>query len=146
MTVIGEMHHIAVGVLDMKRALDFYIGVLGMELDYKAHHEGEAPSRISGVPGAVLDVCVVKKGRMRVELVDYKDKAEPGLGRRRQNDMGFVHVTFLVVDIDTEYERIRSLGYEFFSPPLEGRPNGPKVCYFYGPDNVVVELYEPVRR
>jgi catechol 2,3-dioxygenase-like lactoylglutathione lyase family enzyme len=144
--MIGEMHHIAVGVRDMKRALEFFSGVLGMELDYTARHEGEAPSRISGVAGAVLDVCVLKKGEMRVELVDYWNKEESGMGWRKQNDVGFIHITFLVTGIEKEYERIRSLGYEFISPPIEGRANGPKVCYFHGPDNVVIELYEPVRR
>lgn len=144
--MIGEMHHIAVGVRDMKRALEFFTVVLGMKLDYTAHHEGDAPGRISGVPGAVLDVCVVKKGQMRVELVDYKNKEDAGFGCRKQNDIGFIHITFLVRDIEMEYERIRSLGYEFFSPPLVGRTNGPRVCYFRGPDNVVIELYEPARR
>jgi glyoxylase I family protein len=143
--MIGEMHHVAVGVRDMVKAISFFTEVLGMEPDYTAHHEGENPSRISGVPDAVLDICVVKKGCMRIELIDYRRKDGSGFGYRRQNDIGFLHISFLVPDIDKEYERIRSLGYEFLSPPLTGRPNGPRVCYFYGPDNVVIELYQSMR-
>jgi catechol 2,3-dioxygenase-like lactoylglutathione lyase family enzyme len=66
--LIGNMHHVAVGVWDMVKAISFFTEVLGMEPDYTAHHGGENPSRISGVPDAALDVCAVKKGCMRIEL------------------------------------------------------------------------------
>jgi catechol 2,3-dioxygenase-like lactoylglutathione lyase family enzyme len=141
--MIGQLHHVAVSVRDMKKAVEFFADILGMERDYTAHHEGYNPSMISGVPGAVLDVCVMKKGAARVELTDYRVKDDAGLGPRRQNDIGVTHMAFVVSGIDGEYERIRSLGYEFFSPPIQGRPGGPRVCYFHGPDNIVVELYEP---
>jgi hypothetical protein len=51
-------------------------------------------------------------------------------------------LAFLVDDVDKEYERITSLGFEFNAPPMVARENGPKITYFKGPDNVVIEIFE----
>ena len=69
-------------------------------------------------------------------------KKRPQKEYKRQNEPGLIHISFVVTDVDDEYEKIRSLGYEFFSQPMFTRENGPKICYFKGPDNVVIELYE----
>jgi catechol 2,3-dioxygenase-like lactoylglutathione lyase family enzyme len=38
--MIEEFHHVAIGVSDLDKAVDFYTETLGMELDYSAHHIG----------------------------------------------------------------------------------------------------------
>ena len=131
----------AIAVEDLTASTAFYIEIMGMELDYSARHAGEIPSRISGVPDADLEVVVLKKGAVRIELTDYRHKEMASL--KPQNQTGLTHIAFLVSDIDHAFKRISSLGYRFNSPPLQSRPGGPKVCYFHGPDNVVIELYQP---
>ncbi|MCF8035175.1 MAG: VOC family protein [Desulfarculaceae bacterium] len=138
--MIGEFLHVAIAVEDLERSIAFYTEVMGLELDYRAQHAGELPARISGVSQAELEVVVLKKGPARIELTDYRRK-EPA-GSKPQNQHGLTHIAFLVEGIDQEYERIAALGYRFNSPPLQSRPGGPKVCYFHGPDNVVIELYQ----
>ena len=138
--MIGEFLHVAIAVEDLERSMAFYLEVMGMELDYKAHHQGELPSRISGVPEAELEVVVLKKGAARIELTDYRRKQSGP--PKPQNQHGLTHIAFLVEGIDQEHQRIAALGYRFNSPPLQSRPGGPKVCYFHGPDNVIIELYQ----
>lgn len=139
--MIGEFLHVAIAVEDLERSMAFYTEVMGLELDYRARHAGELPTRISGVPNAELEVVVLRKGAMRLELTDYRHKqAAPP---KPQNQSGLTHIAFLVSGIDQEFERISALGFHFNSPPLQSRPGGPKVCYFHGPDNVVIELYQP---
>ncbi|MCB2188978.1 MAG: VOC family protein [Deltaproteobacteria bacterium] len=139
--MIKDFLHVAIAVEDLAASLAFYTEVLGLELDYRAHHQGELPSRISGVPEAELEVVVLKKGAARLELTDYRHK-EPAPAKP-QNQGGLTHLAFVVSEIGEEYERIRALGYRFNSPPLESRPGGPQVCYFQGPDQVIIELYQP---
>ncbi len=138
--MIGAFLHVAIATEDLGRSIAFYREVMGMELDYRAQHAGELPSRISGIADASLEVVVLKKGAARIELTDYhrKEAAPP----KPQNQHGLTHIAFVVEGIDQEYERISALGYRFNSPPLQSRPGGPKVCYFHGPDNVVIELYQ----
>ena len=113
-----------------------------MEIDYRAYHEGDKISEVVGVNKAVLDICVVKKGPCRIELIEYKNKVKPSKEYKRQNEAGLIHISFAVTDVDEQYKKIHLLGYEFFSPPMITREKGPKICYFKGPDNVIIELYE----
>ena len=142
--MILEINHVGVSVIDLEKSISFYKNVMGMEIEYRAYHEGEAVSRVVGVKGAILNICVVRKGLCRIELIDYKNK-KLTTNYKSQNESGLVHICFSVKDIDREYERIKGLGYEFNSPPLVTRKNGPKIAYFRGPDNVIIELYEKSR-
>ncbi|MFH0786702.1 MAG: VOC family protein [Pseudomonadota bacterium] len=139
--MIGEFLHVAIAVEDLTASIAFYTEIMGMEVDYRARHAGEMPSRISGVVNADLEVVVLKKGNVRIELTDYRHKEKAS--SKPQNQTGLTHIAFLVSDIDHEFKRISALGCRFNSPPLQGRPGGPKVCYFHGPDSVIIELYQP---
>jgi glyoxylase I family protein len=141
--MIGQLQHVAVGVRNLKEAVAFYTGVLGLSVIHTAHHEGDVAARISGVRDAHIEVCVVGSGGSRIELLQYAGTLDDGENHVEQNSIGVTHICFEVSDIEKEFERIQGLGYVFYSPPLYGRVDGPRVCYFKGPDNVVIELLEP---
>ena len=134
--------HVGICVQDMDKSIKFYTSVMGMEIDYKTEHRGETPRLITGLDHADVDVCALTKGPVRIELLDFKNKEESA-GYKIQNEPGLVHIAFLVSDIENEYEKIWAKGFQFNSPPILSREDGPKVCYFKGPDNVIIELYQP---
>lgn len=141
--MIKNLLHVGIGVHDLEATVKFYTEVMGMEVIYRAHNIGEKISRVVGVPEAELVVCVVGKGDFRIELIDYKNDEKKAKSRyKEQDEPGILHIAFAVNDIDKEYEKISARGYEFNAPPMVARENGPKICYFKGPDNVVVELFE----
>ncbi len=141
--MVKEFLHVGIGVKDLEKSVKFYTEVMGMEEEYRTHNEGEKISRIVGVKDVNMDVCVVKKNNVKIELLDYKNN-----GLKKQNkhigqaEPGLIHLAFLVDDVDKEYERITSLGFGFNAPPMVARENGPKITYFKGPDNVVIEIFE----
>jgi predicted enzyme related to lactoylglutathione lyase len=59
------------------------------------------------------------------------------------NDAGLTHICFDVVDVDAEYARLRDLGVEFHTEPVEF---GGTVRTTYGrdPDGNVFELQEVI--
>jgi len=141
--MIRNLLHVGIGVRDIEATVEFYTEVMGMEILGRAHNMGEKISRVVGVKDAELVVCHVGKGDLRLELIDYKnDKKKAGSCYKEQDEPGILHIAFAVSDIDKEYEKIRALGYEFNAPPMVARENGPKICYFKGPDDVVIELFE----
>lgn len=143
--MIKELLHIGIGVKDLEKSVWFYTEVMGMEEEYRTRNRGEKISRIVNVENADLDVCVVKNDRIRIELLDYKnDRAKMKNEPIRQDEPGLIHIAFLVDDVDYEYERIKGLGFEFHAPPMVARENGPKITYFRGPDNVIIEIFEKV--
>ncbi len=54
-------------------------------------------------------------------------------------------VLFLVEDVDTEAERLRGLGVEFLSGPVD-RPWGHRTLHLLDPDGFVVELAQKIPR
>ena len=140
--MVQELNHIGLSVEDLESSVRFYTEVMGMEVDYRAYHEGDAISDVVGVENAVLNVCVVKKGACRIELIEYKNREPKPKSYKRQNEPGLIHISFAVSSVDKAYERIKDFGYRAYSDPMVTRENGPKICYVKGPDNVILELYE----
>jgi len=141
--MVKSFLHVGVGVKNLEESARFYTEVMGMEEEYRAHNEGDKISRIVGVEDAYIDVIMLKKNDLRVELLAYKS-ANPDEQKTpvKQDALGLIHLAFLVDDVEKEYERIKALGYQFNAPPMVARENGPKITYFTGPDNVIIEIYQ----
>ena len=89
---------------------------------------------------------MVKKEKKKTETIKKKETKSEEKKKRAtypaQDQPGLVHIPFLVDDVHKEYERIKAMGFEFNSPPMVARENGPKIAYFKGVYNVVLELFE----
>ena len=141
--MVKEFLHVGISVIDLEKSVRFYTDVMQMDLDYRTKNKGEIISRIVGVENADFDVAVVRKGSLRIELLDYKsEEKKERKNYPAQDQPGLVHISFLVDDVNKEYERIKAMGFEFNSPPMVAREDGPKIAYFKGVDNVVIELFE----
>jgi catechol 2,3-dioxygenase-like lactoylglutathione lyase family enzyme len=135
--------HVGISVIDLEKSVKFYTEVMQMDLDYRTKNKGEIISRIVDVENVDMDVAVVRKGSLRIELLDYKNPQKKKSGTYPAQDQpGLVHISFLVDDVQKEYERIKAMGFKFNAPPMVARDNGPKIAYFRGADNVVIELFE----
>ena len=138
-----EFLHVGISVRDLDKTVQFFRDVMGMEEEYRTINKGERISRVVGVENAYMDVCVLHRGAVRIELLEYNNEmAKSGKNYKPQDEPGLVHIAFLVDDVDTEYERLKALGYEGYAPPMVARENGPKITYIKGPDNVIIELFQ----
>jgi glyoxylase I family protein len=138
-----EFLHVGISVKDLEKTVLFFRDVMGMEEEYRAVNEGERISRVVGVDNAYMDVCVLRKGAVRIELLEYKNgQAKSVTGYKPQDEPGLAHIAFIVDDVVAEYKRLKSLGYEGYAPPMVARENGPKITYIKGPDNVIIELFQ----
>ena len=136
--------HVGISVRNLDKSVQFYTEVLGMEEGIRVSHKGATISRVVDVEDAEVDVCYVIKGNHRLELIEYKNKDQAKLNTtyKSQDDPGLVHIAFIVDDVEASYQKIKNMGYEFNSPPMVTRENGPKITFFRGPDNVIIELYQ----
>jgi len=141
--MIKSFLHIGISVIDLEESIKFYSEIMQMNIEYRSRNKGEIISRIVDVKDADMEVCVLEKNNLGIELLDYKnDERKKLINYPNQDQPGLVHISFLVDNVDKEYERIKARGYEFNSPPVVARENGPKIAYFKGPDNVIIEIFE----
>lgn len=142
--MVKDYLHVGISVRDLNKSVKFYTEVMGMEEGIRVSHKGDTISRVVAVEDTEVDVCYVTKGQHRLELIEYKNKDNAKLNTtyQSQDDPGLVHIAFIVDDVEETYQTIKDLGYEFNSPPMVTRENGPRIAFFRGPDNVIIELYQ----
>lgn len=98
---IKMMHHVCIQTTNYKESLDFYTNILGFDI------VSETPNFHNRAFNTWL-----KLGEFMIELQTAK-KGDT-LNKWSKLNEGIVHICFLVDDIEDEYNRIKSLGYEKF--------------------------------
>ena len=142
--------HTGITVSNLERSLGFWRDVLGFEYSHSAHQKGGMAEQITGVKGAELKLAVVKApGGHKIELLEYAApidrRAESAL---RACDVGFVHVAFVIDDLDAVLKRIALSGWRAAGTPemLTVGPNaGKRVVYVRDPDGTTIEFMQQPR-
>jgi catechol 2,3-dioxygenase-like lactoylglutathione lyase family enzyme len=143
---VSYVHHVGIIVSDLDRSLKFYTDILGFEVLEKVDLvAGEDVSTAVRLPDAQLSVVHLKAGDgpTRVELLHYlAPKSTPLPHRPRSNDIGVRHAAFHVRDIYGYYEKLKKSGVRFMSD-VQVSSTGEKFCYFFDPDDAILELIQP---
>jgi len=122
--VIKSVEHIAVLTTDVERAATFYTEVLGFKetLRLETPHSGT--------------IVFVSVNGTKLELFGGGKPKEPGEG---EGKVGYPHVALLVDDVDGEYERLKALGVEFDTPPMDADA-GIRLAFFRDLDGNRLEI------
>ena len=123
MTVLS-IHHVSVLVADTAKALDFYCGLLGLELDMNRPD--------LGFPGAWVNI-----GQQQVHILEL-DNPDPVEGRPAHGGRDR-HLALLVDDL-SELEQRMEARHIAFSRSKSGR----KALFCRDPDGNGVELIEKI--
>lgn len=138
--MILGLGHVALGVADMERSLEFYRDFLGMEVVMELNVDDDRIGKVTGIPGARCKIVHLKKSGVVLELFHYYEPRGKNKARTlKQTDHGFIHIGFEVSDFHGHVEELRKRNVEFLGEPVEFRPNV-WVVYFRGPDGEVCEL------
>ena len=139
--MILGLAHAALAVPDMKKALDFYCGVMGFEVVMEADiPPGFEPMNAAfGIANASCAVRMVRKGNSCIELFEFAD-AKAGDPRRPVNLQGITHIAMSTDDIDGDYEHLQSNGVAFNAPLFGEAPS--RFAYGRDPFGNVIELLE----
>jgi lactoylglutathione lyase len=138
--------HAGITVSNLDRSLDFYCGVLGLELRLRRlYHEREI-ARIVDVPEATaFDIAFLRipGTTVEIELIEYQGCERTGWDGR-PCDYGTGHFALAVDDIDALYEDLAARGVVFRSPgaveQVSGPRSGGKSVYLHDPDGYIIEF------
>lgn len=140
--------HTGITVSDLDRALEFYCGLLGLELVFRRRYEERYIFRLAGVPEAsAIEVALILQPESghHIELLQYVG-ADRRDGRGRACDFGTGHLGFIVDDLAAVVARLRSAGVELVAPepvPIEAGPNAGAIgIYTRDPDGFFIELHQ----
>jgi catechol 2,3-dioxygenase-like lactoylglutathione lyase family enzyme len=146
MRVIGA-DHTSFTVSNLDRSLEFYVDLLGCELLGTRDITNQYFRDIVGFPD-----CIVRAAWLRIPGSDHKlelfEYVKPlGIAAdMRTNNPGSAHIAFYAEDLHAAYEKLRSKGVRFRSPPIyidAGASKGGHALYMLDPDGITVELYQP---
>jgi len=141
--MILGIHHIALSVPDMRKATEFYCGVLGFTELWTQEYEGAATAAdaIVGLKAISATVKMLSAGQVSFELWEYRHpKPRPSNPDYSPADHGIAHFCLEVRDIAAEYARLSAAGMRFVGPPIE--IDGSGAVYGRDPFGNVIEIYE----
>ncbi|MFD9697890.1 VOC family protein [Lentzea sp. NPDC059081] len=140
------MHHVGMTVTDLAAAVA-YFEALGMELEGKAHMEGEFVDGVIGLEGSRSEIAMLHTpdGRYRIEFSEFAaPDAIDGSASAPINALGLRHIAFVVDDLDDTLARLQPHGAELVGN-VERYQDVLRTCYVRGPEGIIVELSEYLR-
>lgn len=138
--MIHGIHHIAIGVPDFERGIEFYCDQLGFEVVQRMDlRDFELADRAVGLSGIKAKMAMLRTANAHIELWQYEHPPPQEMGAM-PSDFGYVHLALQVSDIEEEYERLSSAGMQFVGEPVNF--GGSSAIYGRDPFGNVIELYE----
>jgi catechol 2,3-dioxygenase-like lactoylglutathione lyase family enzyme len=131
--------HLVIGVTEMDRALEFYRGLLGMDVVFDQSISGEpfdaALGSTTSQDGRVVGGLV---GGIMVELLSLGAAGSDRTGRRPF--LGNQNISLSVTDLDATFDAVKAAGYEPEQAPFAIA--GVRMFFVKDPDGMPVEFIE----
>jgi len=112
MFVPKKMHHVAFGVRDFEKSIEFYTGVLGLELVFRNEN-----------------MAHIRLGESTLELFRTEGCAELA----SDQTIGLRHFSIAVENVPEACEALKAEGIRFYI-------ENPDYAFFRDPDNISIEL------
>ncbi len=127
--MIKGLEHVALVTTDVERAARFFVEKLGFR------ETGRLETTHSGT------IIFVSLGGAEVELFGNGKPRDPDAPPFGSEEVGYRHIALLVDSVDEEYDRLKSLGVEFFMDPTTVE-SGLRLAFFKDPDGNPIELLQ----
>ena len=125
-----QLHHFHLICSDLDKMIKFLTNTLGGKfVSYRKF--GTADGAVIDLAGAPIFLRVARDG-------------EEITGDQSRSTYGYHHIGLKVEDLDTCYSELKDQDFTFTTAPT-ATPNG-KMAFFQGPDNIIIELVQEVKK
>ncbi|WP_349410699.1 VOC family protein [Pseudalkalibacillus sp. SCS-8] len=114
------LDHIGIAVRDLDEALEFYIEILGGELEHRYTSE---------TPGVEVHVAAVNVNGDLIELLQPTSHSSPVARFIRQKGKGVHHIAYRVPDLPKAIEESRKQGIRFLEDTYRTNQLGRRLIY-----------------
>jgi catechol 2,3-dioxygenase-like lactoylglutathione lyase family enzyme len=135
--------HINISVTNIKESIDFFTNLLAFTLEEEGLLEGEWFEKVTALSSAkaYFAKLSLQNNKTKIELLQYiEPQSDKEYNIAKANQLGFRHLAFEVDNIELSYKNLKTKGVHFLSDIQERKQK--KICYFLGPDNILLELAE----
>jgi len=146
-----RFHHTSFTVGDIDQAERFFTEHFGMIRLGGGRYDFDYIRSTVNFSDAVLRISVLgfpgENGRDVLELIQYEQPVGEPVDTAT-NRPGAAHLCFETQDIHADHARLAAAGVRFKSSPNEvtvGINRGAWSVYFNGPDNIALELFQPLK-
>lgn len=138
-----KIDHINIVVQDLEAARDFFLN-LGFVVLKEDKLEGDIIEKIVNLEHVKAEyiALAIPGTQTNIELIKYhspEGQIDPLLST--PNQIGFRHIAIEVEEIENAVEELKNKGIKFFSD-IQIYNTTKKLCYFLGPEGIIIELAE----
>jgi len=144
--MLKKIDHINIVVTDLENAKDFFVD-LGFIADPAKEGKlaGKWIEQVTKLKNASGYYCTltIPGTQTNLELIHYdspKDKHK--FPKSKPHQLGLRHLAFEVENLDAIVSQLKKKGVRFFSGIQDYKQSNKRLCYFYGPDGIILELAE----
>ena len=123
-----SLHHVHLICKDLEKMIGFFEEAIGARL-VEHRKFGTADGATLDLDGIDINLRVARDGEQLGE-------------NSAPSTYGYDHVGLQVKDVQAAYEDLTNRGYSFFMPPTEAA--GLMIAFFKGPENITLELVQPL--
>lgn len=140
---LKHIDHIGVIVNDLAAAKQFFID-LGFTVQGEAEEQSDLLDQVAGLKGARSQVVFLEApgGQTKLELTKFLNPADQSVEQKTAiYSHGFQHICLVVEGIDDIVKNLKQKGMDIFVD-IYNYQNVYKLCYFRGPEGIIIELAE----
>ena len=125
--IVENLHHVAIIASDYEKSRDFYVNKLGFQVIREGYRPAQDDIKLE-----------VQLGNAMIEIFGKK-QPEPNHGKATR--CGMWHLCFHAPDLEKTIAELNAVGIP--TDPIAINPsNGKRICFFYDPDGLPLELHE----
>lgn len=140
---VKRMDNVGIVVESFDAVIPFFTE-LGLTLEGRAMIEGEWAGRVTGVPGQVVEIAMLRTpdGHSRLELSRFVTPAPVADHRTAPvNSLGYLRVMFAVDDVRETVARLTKFGAQLVGEIVDYE-GVYLLCYLRGPEGILIGLAE----
>jgi catechol 2,3-dioxygenase-like lactoylglutathione lyase family enzyme len=144
---IKRIDHIGVVVNDLAQAKAFFLD-FGFTVQGEAEEQSELLDKVVGMKGAKSQIVFLQapNNQITLELTKFINPAdEPEAKETFMYSRGIKHIAFIVENIEDIVVTVKQKGWKVYVD-IYNYENIYKLCYFRGPEGIILELVEQIKK
>ncbi len=144
------INHVNIVTRDLEGTARFFVDTFGFTAGSAQVLSGAWVDELTGYHNAAatflpLSAPAGGPNACGIRLLTYQNPLSPPASNddAQPNQPGCRHLGFVVTDIDAMYARLKA-AWRFLSPPVLVSAMNLKTVYFVGPDQVIIQLIQPL--